>query len=659
MKHAIAIRRCVILAIGVSAVICSICFYLLHFRTRFSPPHGLVASGIPRIPDDFRKSVARYQNWNSTAFMDWTGDGRSMVAITRCGQTGQVCIVDTKNAPPRQITFGSEPVTSVSVCPDPSRRSMIFAKDSGGNEEFQLFAADLDGGRPRLMTDGHRSQNSGAVWSNAGGRFAFESNARNGVDFDIYISDTKMSRIALSRQGSWSCLDWSPDDARLLVERFRSRTESCIAVLDLKSGLLTPLSDTADTVSQECGVWAQGGRGIFLTSDQGSNFRSLRYYDCATRRETVLTKDLRWDVREIDISRDRSVLAFMTNENGFSRVYLMDAVSRAYREIPGLPLGGIYHLRFDAKAQRLGMTMNLPQHPEECYAVRLSDFACVRWTESPPGALDTTALTVPRLIHYPTFDSVDGKPRMVPCFFYAPRRGRQGPFPVLITVHGGPESQFWPYFSPPLQYFVNELGVAVLAPNVRGSGGYGRAYLQLDNSYRREDAVRDIGCLLDWTARQEGLDSSRVCIMGGSYGGYVALSSMVRFGGRISCGMDLYGIGNFVTFIEHTSAYRRDLRRVEYGDERDPEMRAFLNAISPLSQAARIAQPLFIIHGANDPRVPLEESIAIGRAAQNNGSAVWTLVAPDEGHGYRKKVNIDYQECAEAFFLRTFLAPRP
>ena len=613
-------------------------------------------TGIPAVPDSLCKKVARYLSWSGSAFQDWTPDGKSMVAIIRSGQTDQIHLVKNPGVAPKQISFFSEPVTSVSVDPDPARRLMVFTKDSGGNENFQIFLSAIDSCTPRLLTSGGTSQNGGIVWSNMGDRFAFESNARNGVDFDIYLSDLTIVQPVLTAGGSWSVLDWSPDDKMLLVQRYHSRTASFIAVLDLASGTWTPLGDTTDTVSQETAVFAAGGKGVFLTSDESSSFRTLRYYDFATRREAPLTQDIKWDVRGISISNDRGTLAFITNENGFSRVFLMNAATHVYREIPGLPQGGIYHLRFDPTAAYLGVVMNLPLHPEDCCAIRLRDFTLVRWTNSPLGGLEEKALVAPDLIHYPTFDSIGGNPRQVPCFLYKPQN-RKAPFGVMILVHGGPESQFWPYFSPTVQYFVNEAGLAVLAPNVRGSGGYGKEYLKLDDGYKRENAVLDIGALLDWIARRLDLDASRVCISGGSYGGYLSLASLEKYGNRISCGIDMYGISNFVTFLEHTSGYRRDLRRVEYGDERDPAMRGFLKRISPLSQASHLARPLLIIQGANDPRVPLGESEQIAEAARKNNSSVWMLIANDEGHGYRKKSNIDFQECVEAFFLQTCLPP--
>jgi dipeptidyl aminopeptidase/acylaminoacyl peptidase len=612
------------------------------------------ATGIPMIPDSVCTSVARYRSWNYSAFADWSADGVSMVVLSRSGETGQIHFAGVNDDIPKQFSFFSEPVTSIAVCPDSGRHVMLFTRDSGGNENFQIFVTGLDTCRPRRLTAGGATQNDGMVWSNAGDCFAFESNCRNGIDFDIYISDMTRARPVLARGGAWSCLDWSPDDARLLVQKYHSRTGSWIGILDLKTGSVLPLGDTTDTVSQESAVWAAGGDGIFLTSDRNSAFRTLRFYDCRTRKETELTQAIAWDVREIEISPDRSRIAFMTNENGFSQVYLMNAATFEYRQVPGLPRGGVYHFRFNRSGSLLGMTISTPQHPEESYALRLSDFSLTRRTKCPMGGIDPAALNAPELVRYPTFDSASGKPRMIPCFVFMPRK-KSGPCPVLVFVHGGPESQFWPYFSSQIQYFVNELGVAVLTPNVRGSGGYGRTYLQLDNGYNRENSVRDIGALLDWAARQPSLDASRVGIMGGSYGGYVALASMALYGDRISCGVDLYGISSFVTFLEHTSGYRRDLRRAEYGDERDSGMHDFLTRISPLSRASRIAKPLFIIQGANDPRVPLAESRSIADAVRKNKNPVWLLVAQDEGHGFRKKSNIDYQECAESCFLQTFL----
>ncbi len=629
---------------------------MISCNNRALPPSSVTVSGIPPIPNSVRQSLARYQNWNFAALQDWGPGGIGMVVVSRVREINQIHFIAAPGAAPRQLTFSKEPVTSVHVCPAADKRMMLFTRDSGGNENFQIYAMYVDSPSPVRLTDG-TSQNDGMLWSNAGGRFAFQSNKRNGRDFDVYISDAcspAEARSVVTRTGSWSALDWSPDDSLLLVSHYLSRTASYLHILDPRSGRCEPLSDTADTVSQELGAWGPRGAGIFLTSDKGTDFRSLRYYDCATKRETVLTAGIPWDVRELSLCRDRTLLAFQTNENGYAHLYIMNTATFRYRDIPNLPLGGIHGLRFDRSARWLGMTITTSRQPEDAWAVRLADFSLVRWTRSTLGALDSAGLVSPSLIAYPTFDSVGGKPRTIPCFVYKPNKPRR-PLPVLINIHGGPESQFWPYFSPSVQFDVNELGLCVLAPNVRGSGGYGKTYLSLDDGYKRENAVKDIGALLDWIGMQPDLDQSRIGVFGGSYGGYMALASMIRYAGRIRAGIDLYGISNFVTFLEHTAAYRRDLRRVEYGDERDPRMRNFLARISPLTNASAIAAPLLIIQGANDPRVPLEESGQIAQAVRTNGGTVWMLVAGDEGHGFRKKSNQDYQECSQALFLQSFL----
>jgi dipeptidyl aminopeptidase/acylaminoacyl peptidase len=249
---------------------------------------------------------------------------------------------------------------------------------------------------------------------------------------------------------------------------------------------------------------------------------------------------------------------------------------------------------------------------------------------------------------------VDGAPRQIPAFVYKPAASGDR-LPVIISIHGGPEGQSRPYFSSTTQYWVNELGCAVIFPNVRGSTGYGKTWLALDNGFNREESVQDIGALLDWIATQPDLDPARVAVFGGSYGGYMVLASMTTYPDRIKCGVDVVGISNFVTFLENTQDYRRDLRRVEYGDERDPAMREFLLKISPTNNAAKIRSPLFVAQGENDPRVPASEARQIVQAVADNGIPVWTMFAKDEGHGFRKKNNRDYFMWSTILFFENFL----
>jgi len=265
------------------------------------------------------------------------------------------------------------------------------------------------------------------------------------------------------------------------------------------------------------------------------------------------------------------------------------------------------------------------------------------------GGLDASRFVVPELVEYPTFDG-----REIPAWIHKPREG--GPHPVIIRIHGGPEGQARPVFSATYQLWVARLGAAVIQPNVRGSTGYGKTYVSLDDGFRREDAVRDIGALLDWIETQPDLDANRVVVYGGSYGGYMALASAVHYSDRLQGVIDNVGISNFVSFLENTQDYRRDRRRQEYGDERDPEMRAHLERISPLNNVSRISVPLFIIQGQNDPRVPVTEATQMVEALREQGGSVWYMNALNEGHGYRKRENRDLMQQAMMLFLEKHLA---
>jgi dipeptidyl aminopeptidase/acylaminoacyl peptidase len=333
-----------------------------------------------------------------------------------------------------------------------------------------------------------------------------------------------------------------------------------------------------------------------------------------------------------------------------------------HREIalPKLPVGLVAGMAFSPDGTRLALTLNTATSPSDAYVIDLATASMTRWTQSEVGGLDTSRFIAPTLVRYPTFDKVKGKARTIPAFVYRPASVPDGSrVPVVINIHGGPESQAMAYFSASTQYLVHALGVAVIYPNVRGSSGYGKSWLRLDNAEKREDSVRDIGALLDWIATQPDLDASRVAVMGGSYGGYMVLATMSLYPERIRAGIDVVGISHFGTFLKNTEDYRRDLRRAEYGDERDPGMRKVFERISPLNNAGRIRAPLFVAQGRNDPRVPFSEAEQIVKAVRANGQPVWYLLFGDEGHGFRKKSNSDYYNAASMLFLKRHLLDEP
>lgn len=617
---------------------------------------NLVIEGIPEIPLRIVERMLQYQNTRAALLHDWDPSGSGILISTRFGETTQLHHVKEPGGARYQLTFFPDPVNEAAMCPDPSRRLFLFTKDEGGSEFYQIFSFDMGTGSYEMITDGS-SRNGNVLWNHRGDAFVFFSTKRNGTDQDIYITSAgnpHEARPILQAGGTWTPVDWSPDDARLLVSKYVSINETYPHILDAATGKLTRIHPIDRVIAYGPGTWAKSGEGIFITSDEGSEFKRLRYYDLGKKKFRDITSEIPWDVEAVKMSPRGDKLAFTTNEGGVHRLYLLDTASMEYEEIAGMPQGLFYGLKFSPDGRRLGLVINTAQTPGDVYVLDLGDLSLTRWTYSEVGGLDTDTFVVPELIHYETFDSVGGKPRMIPAFYYRPPRG-EGPYPVIIYAHGGPESQFVPYFSSTFQYWLNELGTAIVAPNVRGSAGYGKSFLLLDNGRKREDSVRDIGKLLDWIGTRPELDPSRVAIYGGSYGGYMVLASMIRYPERLACGVDIVGISSFVTFLENTQDYRRDLRRAEYGDERDPGMREFLETISPLANASRITKPMLIMQGQNDPRVPVGESEQIVRAIRENGGDVWYVLAKDEGHGFVKKTNRDYSTNATVLFVEEYL----
>ena len=617
-------------------------------------PENLVVDGIPAIPTGLPADVRRYTEARGAALADWHPTRREMLISTRFGNTAQVHVVRMPLGARFQFTFFDEPVTGASY--DPKDGSyFVFAKDVGGNEFTQLYRDDLATGRVTLLTDGGRSQNGGATWSHAGDRIAYGSTRRNGADRDLYVMDpanpSSDRRVLEVSGGGWSVLDWSPDDRQLLVAQFLSVNQSFLWLVDVATGAKSPATpQSADTVAYGGGEFSADGRGLYLTSDQGGEFQRLAYLDLATKAVTPLTSQIPWDVDEFDVSPDGRQVAFVTNEAGISKLYLLDAATRRFRPLGGLPVGVLGGLRWHRNGHDLGFTLGTAQFPGDVYSIDVRTGALTRWTESELGGLVAAELPEPALIRWTAADK-----REITGFLYRPPARFTGPRPVIISIHGGPEGQSRPGFLGRDNYFLLELGAAVIQPNVRGSTGYGKTFVKLDNGTKRMDAVADISALLDWIARQPDLDAAHVMVTGGSYGGFMTLAVATTYNDRITCALDVVGISNFNTFLKNTESYRRDLRRVEYGDERDSATAAYFDRTAPLTNAGRITKPLFVVAGLNDPRVPHTEAEQMVARVKQNGSPVWFLMANDEGHGFRKKGNRDYQFYATVLFVRQFL----
>ncbi|MGD8346731.1 MAG: prolyl oligopeptidase family serine peptidase [Lysobacterales bacterium] len=623
----------------------------------------LILQDVPRIPPELVRRLNRYQNVRSAVFLDWAKDGEGIYIRTRFGEISQLHRVRQPGGYRQQLTWYREPVGP--VMRRAGEGALSITMDEGGREQDQVFLFDPGTGDTRRLTDGV-SRNRLALWSRDGKKLAFQSTRRNGRSNDLWIMnpDRPGSEELLleAPDGTWfGPADFSRNGRYLLVQRFISVDDSRIYVLDLEERQLYSGAGGGERLSANKALsFDHQGNGFYFITNQRNRAAELAWMPLDGSGEAVyITADSRWDVSDFALSANGKRGAFVTNEDGISQLYLLDTRSNRYRQAKQIPVGVISGLKFSPDSRRLAFNLSTAQTPNDVYVLELGRRAqsageLRRWTFSEVGGLDTDSFVEPKLVRYPTFDLVGEQRRTVPAFVYSPPG--KGPHPVVIHVHGGPEAQYRPSFSKKVQMWLTELGVAVIAPNIRGSSGYDSQYLAADNGLKREDAIRDIGALLDWIATQDDLDEERVAIYGSSYGGYVVLASAVHYSDRLRAGVDVVGISNFVTFLENTEDYRRDFRRLEYGDERDPEMRAFLERISPLNNVDRINIPLLVVQGRNDPRVPAAQSRRIVDALREHGQPVWYIDALNEGHGYDRKENRDIYEQATILFLQQHLA---
>ena len=622
-----------------------------------APADNLVVEGVPAIPAQLSEDVRRYTEFRSAGLAGWHPTRREMLIGTRFGDTNQIHLVKTPGGARTQLTFFPERAGGGSFRPK-TGDYFVFNRDVGGNEFFQYYRYDMASGEVTLLSDG-KSRNTGANWSNSGQWLAYTSTRRNGKDADIYLIDPSKpdtDRLLLEvDSGGWGVADWSPDDQRLLLGEFVSANESYLWLVELagagaaRKTLVTPKGG-ADKVAYGGAQWSRDGRGFYTTTDKDSEFRRLTYVDLATKEHTYLTDHIKWDVDGFQLSPDGRTIAFVTNEDGVDRLRLLDAATRKEKAAPKLPVGLIGGLRWHENNRDLGFNMSSARATSDVYSLDATTGRVERWTESETGGLNTANLSEPELVRWKSFDG-----REISGFLYLPPAKFTGPRPLVINIHGGPEGQARPGFIGRNNYFLNELGVAIIFPNIRGSSGYGKTFLALDNGFKREDSYKDIGALLDWVGAQSRLDKNRVMVTGGSYGGHMSFAVATLYNDRVAATLPVVGISNLVSFLERTESYRRDLRRAEYGDERDPKMREFMTRIAPLNHASKITKPIFIVQGGNDPRVPLNEAEQMVATVRKNNTPVWYLMAKDEGHGFNKKKNQDFQFYATILFVREYL----
>ncbi|MFN4021082.1 MAG: S9 family peptidase [Erythrobacter sp.] len=611
-------------------------------------PAALTAEEIPPVPLALAEQARPYLEARGAGFAGWDPATRAVLITTRFANVSQLHRVAQPMGARTQISFEAEPVRGSYA---PVKGDVIVVmKDKGGDEYFQLYT--LKDGRLTLLTDG-KSRNAMNAWSIDGQLLGFTSTRRNGVDADVYVIDPRdpasVRMVHQSKGGGWALIGFAPDKRSAYLADYHSVQDTDLYTLDLVSGTMTPIGDPAAEVAFS-GFKVGPDGTIWATSDSGSDFQQLGRLDPATGSFTPVSRET-WAVEGFDLSADGKTIAYVVNEAGFDRLRVLDVASGTVTKVDSLPAGDIGGLAI-APWGEIGFSLNSAKSAADVWSLDPATMQLTRWTQSETGGLDASANAEPRIVTTKSFDGLE-----VSGLLYQPDPAKfPGQRPLLVSVHGGPEGQSTAGFLGRLNFYLNEMGIGVFFPNVRGSTGYGKTFVSLDNGpFRREDSVKDMAALIDTVAADKAVDPARIGLTGGSYGGYMCYAAAVQLKHKLTATQCTVAISNFVSFLENTNPYRQDLRRVEYGDERDPVQRAKLIEISPLTRVNEIEKPMFVITGANDPRVPKSEADQMVAAIRANGGEAWHLIAADEGHGFAKKANADYAFLAQLVFWKKHL----
>jgi dipeptidyl aminopeptidase/acylaminoacyl peptidase len=616
------------------------------------PGKNIETIGVPPIPTSLARELAPYRGAYGLPLAGWNPEKRE-IWLKGLSSVAWVSRVKTPGSTPETSSIYIQSNGIYDFYFQPQNKYLAYTRDANGNEQFQLYLYEIAGRKSTLLSDG-KSRNTEPVWSNQGDKIVYSSTPPAGVGVSLRLInplDPKTDRLLVQSSGSYlKAYDWSPDDKHVVYCGFTANTTSTLWLVDVTSGSKTLLSHKgSERELYDSPQFSKDGKGIYVITDHDSEMRRLAYIDLASRKITYVPSDTRWDVDEFQLSPNGKRLAFLTNEDGNSRLHLFDLVTAKETKGPELPTGIISDLRWNNTSSEIAFNLKSPQTPNDVYSVNVETGLVELWAKSVNDGVDPGKFRSPELIRWPSFDE-----RTISGFLYRPPARFIGKRPVIIDLHGGPEEQYRPTFGYEQNYFVNELGIAKIYPNIRGSSGFGKTFLILDNGVRRDDAVKDVGALLDWIKTQPDLDSDRVLVEGASYGGYLALSTACNYGDRIRAVISDSGISNLASFVSRTEGWRRELQRSEFGDERNPKIKEFMERSAPLNNVKRSKKPLLIIQGQNDPRVPVAEAAKLV-AATKGRVPVWYILAKDEGHGFAQASNRDYQLYVTAMFVKEFL----
>jgi dipeptidyl aminopeptidase/acylaminoacyl peptidase len=613
------------------------------------PNKNIEAIGVPPIPSSLARDLQPYTSIYGLPLAGWDNEKRE-IWLKGLSSAAWISRVKSPGTVPEISSIFIQSSGIYDVYFQPQAKYLAYTRDENGNESFQLYSYEIGARKTTLLSDG-KSRNTEPVWSNAGDKIVYSSTPSGGSGVSLRLLnpfEPKTDLLLAPSSGSYlKAYDWSPDDKQIVYCDFTSNTTSALWLIDVANGSKVLLSPkTKQTEFYDYPQFSKDGKGIYVVTDHDSDFRRLAYFDLASRQIKYVPSARQWDVEEFQIAPDGKAIAFITNEDGISRLHLYDVVNGKERASAQVPIGIISDIKWRKDSSELAFNFKSSRTPNDVYSVNAQTGTVELWVAT--GA-DTSKFSEPELIHWPTFDK-----RIVSGFIYRPPVNFKGKRPVIIDIHGGPEEQYRPGFIYDNNYFLNELGVAKIYPNARGSSGYGKAFLRLDDGLQREGAVKDIGALLDWIKTQPDLDADRVLVEGTSYGGYLALATAFTYADRIRAVISDSGISNLASFVERTEGWRREIQRAEFGDERDAKTKEFMERTAPLTNAQKMKKPLLIVQGQNDPRVPVSEAARLV-AATKDRIPVWYIVAKDEGHGFVQQNNREYRLYATVLFVKEFL----
>ena len=621
-------------------------------------PASITVEGVPPIPQSIADGLARYAQFRQAQIQGWHPLKRQILITTALGQVNQIHIVDGPGRDRRQLTWlpgGVGPLSSPSFDPaDPN--SFVFQYDPAGTQLRSLYRYDVSSGEVILAAQA--KTRFPHVWSRQGTWVAFDSAERNDKDRDLYVMQPAVpasKRRLADFEGPWSPQDWSPDGSTLLANEVFGNAETYLWRVDVKTGAKTALTPRdGEKASWYNARFSNDGKQVYAVSDRTGEWRIWRCAVAACKWMPVSPEGVAVDgalASIFELSPDGQMLAAVIDRGATTELQVFDLGTLKPRTLPDIPKGLVSQIRWRPGSREVAFSLATVRSQGDAYSVDTSLGALMRWTSS-EASFNAEVLPAPELVEW---KSEDGQ--VISGILYRPAAKFTGPRPVLIQIHGGPDLRSRADFRGRSNYLLNELGLALIYPNVRGSDGFGRKFRELDNGKGRVGAIKDIGALLDWIGSRVDLDKSRVALAGPSYGGWLALQAGIVYNDRIRGIIEGAGITDLVTFLEQTQPARQENRRQEFGDERDSDMRAFLTSISPLPRAAEIKKPTFILHPGKDTSVPVAQARELLKALKANNATVWYAEFADANHDTfpTTNANNDWMLAAWILFLKTFL----